>query len=257
MSTSREERGGRRNPGRNRWAVAPLAMLLATGCGSDGPSAEPVEVTTVAADPAEILAAGPSAASFTDTRTFDDLLDDVPAVDGAYFQGGYPNGDAGNLDLGYPPEPCTPSQRLDAGEFGAHEITTKGFRLDDDSGRGGFRLVWFDSEDEAAAYLAAYPETCAAYETVQRSGAERGIERTLAVEAITDLGGGETAVLSTEWKATLNGLSWGGDTVHATRVGPVVAESTLRFSEPPAVRVAEAEAYFVTFIDHVRPLIEP
>ncbi len=254
MTTNVASNGWRRTIGRAGAAVT--ALLVAAGCGAGSSTSPAADVTTtLAATPAEILADGPGEASFSNRNVLSDLLRDLPSVDGVTWRGAYPNGDAGNVDLGFPPEPCTPSQRLAAEEFGPYEVAGEGFRLDDDSGRGGVRLIWFDSDTEAAAYAAAYSETCAAYETQQQGGSVRGIERTISVEQMTELDPrlDETWQLTSSWRATVNDLGWGGDIVYSTTIGNVVLESTLFVGASPEGRIPEAQDYFLVLVDHVQP----
>lgn len=58
----------------------------------------------------------------------------------------------------------------------------------------------------------------------------------------------QTAVLTTEWSATLNDRSWGNDILHATQVDAFVVETTMRFFDPVPDRRAEADELFDAFV---------
>ncbi len=239
-------------------AVFAAAALVLAGCSSE-PSAAPAPSTTAAPVPelsaGEILAAGPSAASSSESRVIDDLLRDLDSLPGVTIRGRFPNLDQGNLDYGYPPAPCTPAQRLRADELGAHDISDEGFRLDDESGSGGVRVLWFDSATDAGAYMAAFDSTCADYETVQQEGSEspRGIRRTMSVETGVQVNEsvGEVSILSSTWRATLNDRGWGNDVLHAVQLDNLVVEAVLVSGLLPEEIRADAEAQFLAAVDHV------
>jgi len=132
-----------------------------------------------------------------------------------------------------------------------------GFRLDDAAARGGFRLIWFDSAAEASDYMNAYGDTCGSYETVQRGGAPRGIERTVFVETAVSLDDRleKVSILTSEWRATLNDRGWGNDVLYSVQIDNLVVESALISGASLEDMQAEAEALFLELVDHVESKI--
>ncbi len=241
--------------------IAVLAVAFAVGgCGSEqSANVAPDRPTTVPLAPSEVLPIGPSSADSSERRIFKNLLQGLAPLPGVTFTGGFPSPDEGSLDYGFPPEPCTPAQRLDADELGPYESTTDGFRLEDESARGGFRLIWFDSAAEATDYMTAYRDTCDSYETVQQGGAPRGIRRAVFVETDVNLVDGvdEVSILSSEWRATANDRSWGNDILYTVQIDNVVVESALLSGASIEDMRPEAETLFLKLVDHVESKIRP
>ncbi len=238
--------------------------VASAGCSADSSeradppdSAAPDQSTTVPLTQSEVLAIGPSAAGYFDREVFSSLLNDFPSPPGVWRQGRFGSPDEGNWEYGFAPEPCTPAQRLDADELGPYEVTSDGIEFDSQSADGGFRLIWFDSEVQASTYLAAYGETCESYETLADGGGPRGLERTLLVETGANLDErmDEVAILSSEWRATANGRSWGNDILYSVQLENIVVEVGLFSGSSPDEMRPDAEALFLELVDDVEPKI--
>lgn len=243
--------------------VALAGAVVVAGCGGEQPeTVAPARATTISTAPlvpSEALAVGPSSANFSEEQVFDLLLNGLEPPAGASFEGRFRSPDAGNSDYGYPPEPCTPAQRLEVDEFGPYRSDSEGIRMDDGTAEGGVRLIWFDSAAEANTYVNAYQGACESYETVQRGGAPRGIERTLIIETGSQIADrvDQVSILASEWRATLNDRSWGNEILYAVQIENVVVEAGLISGASIDDLRVDAEALFVEVVDQVGPQIRP